>query len=80
MARTQTHEILRLGVVALGAALLAGLTPPPEHRPLAPLSFYPFSKTLWVAIELTLRPIDEAEPSDVRLDRADHRSVEGAPR
>ena len=45
------HEILRLGVVALGAALL-----------------------------LTLRPIDEAEPSDVRLDRANHRSVEAAPR
>lgn len=36
---------------------------------LAPLFFYPFSKTLWVAIELTLRPIDEAEPSDVRIDR-----------
>ena len=47
---------------------------------LAPLFFYPYSKTLWVAIELTLRPIDEAEPSDVRLDRANHRSVEGAPR
>ncbi len=38
---------------------------------LAPLFFYPFSKTLWVAIELTLRPIDEAEPSDVRLHRTD---------
>ena len=36
---------------------------------LAPLFFYPYSKTLWVAIELTLRPMDEAEPSDVRLDR-----------
>lgn len=36
---------------------------------LAPLFFYPYSKTLWVAIELTLRPIDEIEPSDVRLDR-----------
>ena len=47
---------------------------------LAPLFFYPFSKTLWVAIELTLRPIDEAEPGDVRLDRANHRSVDGAPR
>jgi len=47
---------------------------------LAPLFFYPYSKTLWVAIELTLRPIDEAEPSDVRLDRAKHRSVEGTPR
>lgn len=34
---------------------------------LAPLFFYPWSKTLWVAIELSLRPIDETEPSDVRL-------------
>ena len=36
---------------------------------LAPLIFYPFSKTLWVAIELTLRPVDETEPGDVRPDR-----------
>ncbi len=34
---------------------------------LAPLVFYPYSKTLWVAIELILRPVDETEPSDVRL-------------
>lgn len=47
---------------------------------LAPLFFYPFSKTLWVAIELTLRPIDEAEPSDVRLGRAIHRAAEDTPR
>lgn len=47
---------------------------------LAPLFFWSYSKALWVAIEMTLRPIDEAEPSDVRLDRANHRSVEGAPR
>ena len=47
---------------------------------LAPLFFYPYSRTLWVAIELTLRPRDEAEPSDVRLDRSSDRSVEGAPR
>jgi uncharacterized protein (DUF983 family) len=33
----------------------------------APSVFYPYSKTLWVAIELTLRPADEMEPSDVRL-------------
>ena len=31
---------------------------------LAPLVFYPFSKTLWVAIELILRPIDVKEPGD----------------
>lgn len=36
---------------------------------LAPLFFYRFSKTLWVAIELTLRPVDETEPGDVRLGR-----------
>ena len=33
---------------------------------LAPLFFYPFSKTLWVAIELILRPIHQTEPSDAR--------------
>ena len=35
----------------------------------APVFFYPFSKTLWVAIELTLRPVDEAEPGDLRPGR-----------
>jgi hypothetical protein len=33
---------------------------------LAPLVFYPFSKTLWVAIELIMRPADAAEPADAR--------------
>ena len=31
---------------------------------LAPLFFYPWSKTLWVAIELIMRPLDEVEPGD----------------
>jgi hypothetical protein len=29
-----------------------------------PLVFYPFSKTIWVAIELMLRPAEAAEPTD----------------
>ena len=33
---------------------------------LAPLGFYPFSKTLWVAIELIMRPADAVEPADAR--------------
>jgi uncharacterized protein (DUF983 family) len=33
---------------------------------LAPIAFYPFSKTLWVAVELILRPRDEVEPGDLR--------------
>ena len=33
---------------------------------LAPLVFYPFSKTLWVAIELIMRPVDAVEPADAR--------------
>ena len=36
---------------------------------LAPLAFYPFSKTLWVGIELILRPIDQAEPGDAKDSR-----------
>ncbi len=33
---------------------------------LAPLFFYPWSKTLWLAIELIMRPLDEIEPEDAR--------------
>ena len=32
----------------------------------APIVFYPFSKTLWVAIELIMRPADAVEPADAR--------------
>ena len=31
---------------------------------LGPLLFYPFSKTLWSAIELIFRPQDASEPTD----------------
>ena len=30
----------------------------------APLVFYPFSRTIWSAIDLVLRPPDRTEPSD----------------
>jgi hypothetical protein len=30
----------------------------------APLVFYPFSRTIWSAIDLVLRPQDRAEPAD----------------
>ncbi|MEA2704780.1 MAG: hypothetical protein QOD63_2725 [Actinomycetota bacterium] len=30
----------------------------------APLAFYPFSRTIWAAIDLILRPADAIEPSD----------------
>jgi uncharacterized protein (DUF983 family) len=33
---------------------------------LGPLAFYPFSKTLWTAIELIFRPKDATEPTDER--------------
>jgi uncharacterized protein (DUF983 family) len=32
----------------------------------APLAFSPFSKTLWAAIELIMRPVDAPEPADAR--------------
>jgi uncharacterized protein (DUF983 family) len=32
----------------------------------APLFFYPFSKTIWVALELMLRPAGSDEPTDNR--------------
>ncbi|MFP5319601.1 MAG: DUF983 domain-containing protein [Acidimicrobiia bacterium] len=31
---------------------------------LAPIAFYPFSRTIWVAFELILRPAEAAEPTD----------------
>ena len=31
---------------------------------LGPLAFYPFSKTIWTAIDLILRPVDAREPPD----------------
>jgi uncharacterized protein (DUF983 family) len=31
---------------------------------LAPIVFYPFSRTIWSAIDLVLRPLDKVEPSD----------------
>lgn len=30
----------------------------------APFAFYPISRTIWVAIELMLRPADDGEPTD----------------
>lgn len=33
---------------------------------LAPVVFYPFSKTLWVAFELIMRPAGAVEPTDAR--------------
>jgi len=30
----------------------------------APLVFYPFSRTIWSAIDLILRPLDRSEPAD----------------
>jgi uncharacterized protein (DUF983 family) len=33
---------------------------------IAPFLFYPFSRTIWVALELLLRPADAPEPTDNR--------------
>ncbi len=30
----------------------------------APIAFYPFSRTLWAAIDLIIRPVDAKEPRD----------------
>lgn len=30
----------------------------------APLVFYPFSRTMWAAIDLLMRPVDATEPTD----------------
>ncbi|HEX2046497.1 MAG TPA: DUF983 domain-containing protein [Acidimicrobiales bacterium] len=48
--------------VSLGSIIAVGVA----AAVLAPLFFYPWSKTLWVAIELIMRPLDEIEPEDAR--------------
>jgi hypothetical protein len=52
---------------SLGPAILGGLI----GAVVAPIAFYPFSKSLWVAVELTLRPVDQREPGDVPLSRSE---------
>ncbi len=47
---------------SLGPLLASGLV----AVIVGPLLFYPFSKTIWVAIELILRPADASEPTDQR--------------
>jgi Protein of unknown function (DUF983) len=42
---------------------------------LFPLFFYPFSKTLWVAIDLTLHPLEEREEQEVSALRETKRRI-----
>ncbi len=49
--------------VSLRPVLVAGVA----AAVLAPLLFYPWSKTLWVAIELTMRPLSASEPEDAQV-------------
>lgn len=34
---------------------------------IAPLAFFPVSRTLWTAIDLLMRPLDDRERSQIRL-------------
>lgn len=52
LASGQDVNIVPVLVVGLAAAVAA------------PLAFYPFSRTIWCAIDLILRPIGTVEPSD----------------
>jgi hypothetical protein len=45
----------------------------------APLVFYPFSRTIWSAIDLVLRPPDRSEPSDRHHAPAHHAPAHHAP-
>ena len=49
--------------VSLWPVLAAGVA----AAVLAPLLFYPWSKTLWVAIELIMRPLGASEPEDAQV-------------
>jgi uncharacterized protein (DUF983 family) len=46
--------------VSVVPVVLAGLA----AAVLGPMLFYPFSKTLWTAVDLILRPVDAPEPTD----------------
>ena len=54
LAANPDTNLLPLVLVGLAAAVVA------------PLVFYPFSRTLWCAIDLLLRPVDDLEPTDRR--------------
>ena len=36
-----------------------------------PIVFYPFSYTIWAAVDLTMRPLDAAEQADAALHAAE---------
>jgi uncharacterized protein (DUF983 family) len=52
LASNHDVDIVPILVVGLAAATAA------------PLAFYPFSRTIWAAIDLILRPASATEPSD----------------
>lgn len=52
LASNRDVDIVPILVVGLAAAIAA------------PLAFYPFSRTIWSAIDLILRPVGATEPSD----------------
>ena len=52
LASDRDVNIVPILVVGLTAAVLA------------PIAFYPFSRTIWAAVDLVLRPAHAAEPSD----------------
>ncbi len=54
LAANPDASLLPIALSGLGAAVLA------------PLVFYPFSRTLWSAMDLILRPVHAMEPTDQR--------------
>ena len=52
LAAGEDVDIVPIVVVGLAAAVLA------------PIAFYPFSRTIWAAVDLMLRPVGATEPSD----------------
>jgi Protein of unknown function (DUF983) len=50
--------VLPVVLAAVGAAVLM------------PLAFYPLSRTIWVAVELVMRPLETAEEADADAHRA----------
>lgn len=55
--------ILTLPDVPVLKLMIVGLT----LNAVFPVLFYPFSKTIWLAIDIIMRPLDPAEEADAAL-------------
>jgi uncharacterized protein DUF983 len=64
---------------ASGVAVLPVVLATVAAAVLMPLVFYPFSRTIWVAIELVMRPLEAEEEADADEHALSRRTGEASP-